>query len=154
VIRARDLQRRRDIGLVEHFDEKQPGATFDQFRPGRTLIDADAAFRVDAHHGQHVLVEGGLDLLNAVFLVGCPERFVDQTMIGGRQRLSEIAEGRLEPTRLLRKRLQGDGRSRHSWRELHRAETFRMEDDADGRGDVRGSVFREHHSHTHLAAAA
>jgi hypothetical protein len=75
-------------------------------------------------------------------------------MIGGRQRLSEISEGCLEPTRLLGKRLQGDGRPRHSLGELHRAETFRVKDDADGRGDVRGSAFREHHSHTHLAAAA
>ena len=122
--------------------------------PLSTSSDADAAFRVDAHHSQHVLVEGGLDLLNAVFLVGCPERFVDQTMIGGRQRLSEIPEGRLEPTRLLGKRLQGDCRSRHSRGGLHRAETFRVEDDANGRSDVRGSAFREYHSHTHLAAAA
>ena len=117
-------------------------------------IDADPAFGVDAHNGQHVLVQRRLDLLNALFLVGNRERVVYQAMVGGRERLPEITERGLEPPRLLGERLQSDVRSRHSLGGLHRAETFRVEDDADGRGDVRGSAFREHHSHTHLAAAA
>ena len=122
-VRTLDAQRRSDVGFVQHLDEKQARAPFDELRFRRPLLDADPALGVDAHHRQHMPVERRLKLLDRRFFIGRRDGVVDRLAIGRRERLAQVSEGGFEPPRLLRERLERDAQLRETLNRL-RLETY------------------------------
>ena len=108
-----DAQRSGDLGLVEYLHQKQPRAPFHELRLRRPLVDADATLRIDADNREHVLVQSRLNLLGRLRFDAGGDGGVQRLPILRRERLSQIAERRFDPSRLLRERLQVHGRLRH-----------------------------------------
>src|SRR6266403_2133491 len=63
------LELRGHARIVADFDQKDPGARFDQFRPGTARLNFHAALGVDLNDGQNVSVQNALQASNGFGLV-------------------------------------------------------------------------------------
>ena len=105
-IRTFDIQLRGDPAAVVDLHQKQAGAGFDEFGFGGALLDFHAALRVDVDNQQRVLIEGRFDFGDGGGLVRIGDGVVDGAVIGGRERLSQVGQRRLDLAHILRQRLQ------------------------------------------------